>query len=71
VPTFVRVVDRFPMTETNKVIKRELVRQRWDVDDPVWWRRDRDGAYMPFTADDAAALRARFEANDRAHVLDT
>ena len=71
VPTYVRVVDGFPMTETNKVIKRELVRQRWEVDSPMWWRRDRGGSLVPFTDDDAAALRKQFDATGRAHVLDT
>jgi len=70
VPTFVRIVDGFPMTETNKVIKRELVRQRWDVDSPIWWRRERGGALVPFTSGDAAALRKRFDANGRTQVLD-
>ena len=65
-PTYVRVVDGFPMTETNKVIKRELVRERWDVDSPMWWRRDRGGALVPFTADDADALRKQFDSRPAA-----
>jgi fatty-acyl-CoA synthase len=69
-PTFVRIVERLPVTETNKVLKRELVRDRWDVDDPIWWRPDRELAYVPFTAADAAALRDQFAAAGRAHVLD-
>jgi fatty-acyl-CoA synthase len=69
-PTFVRIVDRLPVTETNKVLKRELVRERWDVKDPIWWRAGRELAYVPFTAADAAALRDQFAAAGRAHVLD-
>jgi len=69
-PTFVRVIDRLPVTETNKVLKRELVRERWDVKDPIWWRPGRELAYVPFTAADAAALRDQFAATGRAHVLD-
>ncbi|HEU5308740.1 MAG TPA: AMP-binding protein [Acidimicrobiia bacterium] len=48
VPTYVRVVDTFPMTETNKVLKRELARQRFDTTDELWWRPGRDLAYVPF-----------------------
>ena len=69
-PTYVRVVDGFPMTETNKVIKRELVRRAVggrlaDVvaPRPRW-------PLVPFTDDDAAALRKQFDATGRAHVLD-
>jgi fatty-acyl-CoA synthase len=69
-PTFVRVVDGFPMTETNKVVKRTLVQQRWDVDDNLWWRAERDGQLVPFTAADAAHLRERFDDTGRAHVLE-
>jgi fatty-acyl-CoA synthase len=36
-PTYVRVVSAFPMTETNKVVKRVLQRERWESDDPVWY----------------------------------
>jgi fatty-acyl-CoA synthase len=50
VPTFVRVVGAFPMTETNKVLKRELVRERFDTRDPIWWRPDRDLTYVPLDA---------------------
>jgi len=70
-PAFVRIVERLPVTETTKVLKRELVRERWDVDDPLWWRPGRGSAYVPFTPADAAALRDRFAAAGRAHVLET
>ena len=49
VPSYLRIVETFPMTETNKVLKRELVRQRFDTTDPIWWRPGREVAYVPFT----------------------
>ena len=69
-PTFVRIVESLPVTETNKILKRELVRERWSVDDPIWWRPGRELAYVPFTPRDADALREQFAAAGRAHVLD-
>jgi fatty-acyl-CoA synthase len=69
-PTFVRIVDTLPTTETNKIVKRELVRERWHVDDPIWWRPGRDLAYVPFTPADADVLREQFAAAGRAHVLE-
>jgi fatty-acyl-CoA synthase len=67
VPAFVRVVRELPLTQTNKVLKRELVAQRWDCADPVWVREA--GEYRPFTASDADALVAAFEAHGRLAVI--
>jgi fatty-acyl-CoA synthase len=69
-PTFVRIVDALPITETNKIVKRGLVRERWHVDDALWWRPGRNLAYVPFTPADADALREQFAAVGRAHVLE-
>ena len=44
-PTFVRVVQQFPMTQTNKILKRELVLQACETDDPVWCRPGRELVY--------------------------
>ncbi|MEO6123611.1 MAG: AMP-binding protein [Ilumatobacteraceae bacterium] len=46
-PRYVRIVDHFPMTQTNKILKRELVLQRWDTTDPMWIRPARDLVYEP------------------------
>lgn len=70
VPRFVRVTEELPITQTNKVLKRVLVRQRWDSGDAQWWRPGRSLAYEPFTAADADALRAHFAERGRSHVLD-
>jgi fatty-acyl-CoA synthase len=74
VPTYVEVVDELPLTQTNKVVKRELVRKRWhsvdERDDArVWFRPGKEIVFVPFTRDDAARLRERFEANGRGSVL--
>ncbi|MEX1008304.1 MAG: AMP-binding protein [Acidimicrobiia bacterium] len=69
-PTFVRIVGRLPVTETNKILKRQLVHERWSVGDPIWWRPGRELAYVPFTPDDASALREQFAAAGRSHVLE-
>ena len=59
-PRYVRVTAALPATSTNKVLKRRLRTEGWDVDDPVWWREGRRGTYALMTADEAEALRARF-----------
>ena len=55
-PRFVRVVDDFPMTRTNKVLKRDLARQRWNGPDPLWWRPPGQQRFTSFTAAHATAL---------------
>lgn len=69
VPRFVRVVTEFPMTQTNKVLKRQLVLERWMTGDELWWRPGRDLAFCRFTPEDAADLAARFAAHGRSNLL--
>jgi fatty-acyl-CoA synthase len=66
-PRFVRVSTGLPVTETNKVLKRVLARECWEVDDPIWIR---DGdAYRPMTDDDRAGLRDALAEHGRAHLI--
>jgi fatty-acyl-CoA synthase len=69
-PRYVRVVaDDFPRTETHKILKRVLRRERWEASDPVWIR-DPDRGYRLMAAADVLALRAEFVARERQAVLD-
>ena len=73
-PTFVTVVDEFPMTPSNKVIKRELVLRRWHEIESnsaarLWWRDGRNAAFVRFDATLAEQLRGRFTANNRENVI--
>jgi fatty-acyl-CoA synthase len=75
VPSFIQIVEDFPMTPSNKVIKRELVLRRWhDVersdDVQVWWRPTKEIAFTQFTRVEATELRAKFAANNRGALLD-
>ncbi len=67
-PRYVRVSDKLPSTETNKILKRVLRRERWECEDPVWVR---DGAvYRPLTPVDVASILERFRARSREAALD-
>jgi fatty-acyl-CoA synthase len=68
VPRFVRAVRAVPTTGAGKVDKSVLRLEAWSVDDPVWWRPDRESAYRRFTARDADDLRAAFAASGREDV---
>jgi fatty-acyl-CoA synthase len=66
-PTFVRIVERMPLTATNKVDKAPLRRDAWNTDDPVFVR---DGAsYRRFEAADRDAHVAAFAAHSRSDLL--
>jgi len=68
-PQFVRVTDELPVTQTAKVLKRELRRDRWETDEPVWWQAVKGAPYTLMTPVDVAALNGQFEARGRANVL--
>jgi fatty-acyl-CoA synthase len=69
-PRYVRVItDDFPRTETHKILKRVLRRDRWESTDAVWLR-DPERGYRPITPSDVDALRAEFASRDREAVLD-
>ena len=52
-PRFVRVVDRMPVTATNKIHRAGLRREGVRCSDPVWWRPPGEGTYRRLTSEDA------------------
>ena len=72
IPRLVRVVaaGAMPTTETNKLMRRALRRERWDVSDPLWWRPRSGDRLVPFTTVDAAAWHDAFAEHGRLQVLD-
>ncbi len=68
-PRFVRLTDEFPMTQTNKIQKRQLRSELWMAPDPIWWKPAKGRPYIPFNAEDADQLRTTFERNGRDGLL--
>jgi fatty-acyl-CoA synthase len=68
-PRFVRVTDGLPSTATQKVLKRVLRAERWECNDPVWWRAGRTAEFRLLTEEDIVELRARFAAREREHLI--
>ncbi|MFD5798094.1 AMP-binding protein [Streptomyces diastatochromogenes] len=52
-PRFVRVVERMPVTATNKIERARLRREGFRCADPVWWRPPGEGTYRRLTREDA------------------
>ncbi|MBM3671784.1 MAG: AMP-binding protein [Actinobacteria bacterium] len=73
-PRYVRVVATLPITETQKILKRQLRNERWNGDSPntvgIWWRAHKGASLQPMTDADRADLRARFEARGRLEQLE-
>ena len=64
-----RITAALPLTQTNKVLKRVLVEQRWRADDPLWWRPGRAPSYRTMTDADADAVEAALIAQGRSALL--
>ncbi|MFJ9902688.1 long-chain-fatty-acid--CoA ligase [Streptomyces sp. NPDC101152] len=57
-PRFVRVVDRMPVTATNKIHRARLRKEGVHCDDPVWWRPPGERTYRRLTPGDAEGALA-------------
>jgi fatty-acyl-CoA synthase len=69
-PRFVRVAETLPVTETSKVLKRALRRERWECGDRVWWQPEKGAPYHRMAPGDVDALRDQFATRGRAPVLE-
>jgi fatty-acyl-CoA synthase len=73
-PDFVRIVDEFEYTQTQKILVRHLKAAHFDrrrlATEPIFWHRRGDDAYRPFRSEDFEALRAEFAKAERADLLD-
>ncbi|MYT71498.1 MULTISPECIES: AMP-binding protein [unclassified Streptomyces] len=70
-PRFVRVVDRMPVTATNKVRRGELRREGfWGGAGELWWRPPGAAAYRVLSPGERDGLAAAFRDRGRAHLLD-
>ncbi|HEX9765301.1 MAG TPA: AMP-binding protein [Nitriliruptorales bacterium] len=68
-PRFLRTSTTLPTTGTNKILTRQLRREKFRLDqagsDAIWHRPDREGPFVPFDRDAEAALHEQFIASGR------
>lgn len=69
-PRYVRVTTELPITQTSKVLKRQLRGERWECDEPVYWRPTKNAPLQLMAPPDRDAVRAAFAARDRLGELD-
>ncbi|MFD5078344.1 long-chain-fatty-acid--CoA ligase [Streptomyces sp. NPDC058371] len=68
-PRFLRIVDRMPVTATNKIHRVRLRREGFRCPDPVWWRPPGESAYRRLRQADVRELTAEYRARGREHLL--
>ncbi|WP_406837421.1 AMP-binding protein [Streptomyces sp. AHU1] len=68
-PRFLRIVERMPVTATNKIHRVALRREGFRCADPVWWRPPGEPSYRRLTAADVDGLVARYRAHGREELL--
>nr|WP_242484901.1 hypothetical protein [Rhodococcus sp. MS16] len=68
-PRFVRVIDRLPLTGSNKVNKTPLRRAAWATDDSVYTRVGRTREYVLLDDGGRDAIEAEFRAHGRLAML--
>jgi fatty-acyl-CoA synthase len=73
-PDFVRIVDEFEYTQTEKILVRNLKQVHFDrnrlPDAPIFFRVRGDTTYRPFIAAEYAKLREEFAAREKLDLLD-
>jgi fatty-acyl-CoA synthase len=73
-PDFIRVVDEFEYTKTQKVLVRNLKGVHFDLNRlgraRVFFRTRGDTSFRPFDPGDYQALRGEFERSERLELLD-
>jgi len=72
-PDFVRVVDDFEYTGTQKILVRNLKAVHYDprrVRDPLYFRERGDAAYKTLTTADFEKMRRKFGAAEKLELLD-
>lgn len=73
-PDFVRIVQDFEYTETQKVLVRHLKAAHFNRErlpaEPIFWRQRGDLEYRPFSKEDYESQRKQFAAAERLHLLE-
>ncbi|QDQ97482.1 AMP-binding protein [Tomitella fengzijianii] len=68
-PTYVRIIDRTPLTGSGKVNKGPLRASAWNTVDPVYVRVDRTDRYVPLDAEGRDAIEEEFRRHGRVALL--
>jgi fatty-acyl-CoA synthase len=68
-PRYIRVDKQLPVTQTNKIIKLGLSKQRWKANAPVWGQLERNGEYVSIGEEELRRIDETFEKLGRGQIL--
>src|SRR5699024_6299875 len=68
-PRYIRIVDTLPVTATAKINKKELRKDAWRTDDPVYYRPGKDNEYHRLEPANVEELLRRFVDSGRKELL--
>lgn len=72
-PSYVRLMNELPLTQTNKVLKRDLTKDKWQsvarAEGLMYARPDKGTAFEVFGLAQYEALRQRFAALQREGIF--
>lgn len=72
-PDYIRIVDAFPMTNTQKIMVRPYKKERFNIESNpemvIYYRWREDNTYKKLTNEKYQEIKALFEANGRAALL--
>ena len=68
-PRYIRIVDTLPVTATAKINKKELRKDAWHTDDPVYYRPGKGNEYHRLEPAHVEELLRRFEDSGRKELL--
>jgi fatty-acyl-CoA synthase len=73
-PDFVRLVEDFEFTQTQKILVRSLKKEHFHrerlPEAPIYWRRRGETRFSPLSTQDFERLRAEFAAAERSELLE-
>lgn len=69
-PSFFRISEALPQTQTSKVIKLSLRKEKWRCADPIWWQSNKSAPWKLLTEEGIADLEQEFAERGRADILE-
>ncbi len=69
-PSFFRITEALPLTQTSKVIKQPLRREKWRCADPIWWQPNKSDPWRLLAAEDIEEWEQEFIERGRGDVLE-
>jgi len=72
-PDYIRVIEKFPVTDTQKIIVRPFKREHFDLecnpDMQIYYRQRGDDTYRRLTQDEFGKIKEAFRSNGRETIL--